>query len=126
MCVCLQLYNVVVDTEETGKQLLQKGHLRRRYTIIPLNKISSRSIPDGTVRKAQSLVRHRSLLLLSLSLSVSLLRLCLSLHLLNLLSHSHPSSLSLTTPFPSVFRSTYMYTVHDAYIVYVVMCACVW
>ena len=53
----LQLYNVVVDTEETGKQLLQKGGLRRRYTIIPLNKISSHSIPDNTTRKAQSLVR---------------------------------------------------------------------
>ncbi|CAI8055740.1 Structural maintenance of chromosomes protein 2 [Geodia barretti] len=51
-----RLYNVVVDTEETGKQLLQKGGLRRRYTIIPLNKISSHSIPDNTTRKAQSLV----------------------------------------------------------------------
>ena len=52
----LQLYNVVVDTEETGKQLLQKGGLRRRYTIIPLNKISSHSIPESTTRKAQNLV----------------------------------------------------------------------
>ena len=34
--LCVQLYNVVVDTEETGKQLLQKGKLKRRYTIIPL------------------------------------------------------------------------------------------
>jgi structural maintenance of chromosome 2 len=33
------LYNVVVDTESTGKQLLQNGNLRRRVTIIPLNKI---------------------------------------------------------------------------------------
>ena len=36
-----KLYNVVVDSEETGKQLLQKGALRRRVTIIPLNKIQS-------------------------------------------------------------------------------------
>ncbi|GAU36209.1 hypothetical protein TSUD_363640 [Trifolium subterraneum] len=34
-----KLYNVVVDTESTGKQLLQNGNLRRRVTIIPLNKI---------------------------------------------------------------------------------------
>ncbi|WZZ00461.1 hypothetical protein YC2023_072789 [Brassica napus] len=36
-----KLYNVVVDSEETGKQLLQNGALRRRVTIIPLNKIQS-------------------------------------------------------------------------------------
>ena len=52
----LQLYNVVVDNEETGKQLLEKGRLKRRFTIIPLNKIASRSISDDVVKKAQSLV----------------------------------------------------------------------
>ncbi|EOA12804.1 hypothetical protein CARUB_v10025763mg [Capsella rubella] len=36
-----KLYNVVVDSEDTGKQLLQNGALRRRVTIIPLNKIQS-------------------------------------------------------------------------------------
>ncbi|EOA23418.1 hypothetical protein CARUB_v10016600mg [Capsella rubella] len=36
-----KLFNVIVDTEDTGKQLLQKGDLRRRVTIIPLNKIQS-------------------------------------------------------------------------------------
>ncbi len=29
---------VVVDTEQTGKELLEKGKLRQRVTIIPLNK----------------------------------------------------------------------------------------
>uniref|UniRef100_A0A8C9Q6T2 Structural maintenance of chromosomes protein 2 n=1 Tax=Spermophilus dauricus TaxID=99837 RepID=A0A8C9Q6T2_SPEDA len=33
-----RLYNVVVDTEVTGKKLLEKGELKRCYTIIPLNK----------------------------------------------------------------------------------------
>ena len=56
-CYSLQLYNVVVDTEMTGKKLLQKGELKRRYTIIPLNKISARSIDDNVVRRAQSLVK---------------------------------------------------------------------
>lgn len=51
-----KLYNVVVDTEQTGKQLLQKGELRRRYTIIPLNKISARTIPNDVVKRAESLV----------------------------------------------------------------------
>ena len=56
----LQLYNVVVDSEQTGKQLLQKGELRRRCTIIPLNKISARAIDPSVVRKAENLVSHSS------------------------------------------------------------------
>ena len=56
LSLSLQLFNVVVDTEETGKQLLQKGKLKRRYTIIPLNKIASRSISGEAVKKAQALV----------------------------------------------------------------------
>ncbi|KAM9449577.1 structural maintenance of chromosomes protein 2 [Clarias gariepinus] len=51
-----RLYNVVVDTEVTGKKLLEKGELKRRYTIIPLNKISARTIDDGVVRTAKKLV----------------------------------------------------------------------
>ena len=51
-----QLYNIVVDTEDTGKQLLQKGQLKRRYTIIPLSKISARTISNDVVKKAQALV----------------------------------------------------------------------
>ncbi|PIK39131.1 putative structural maintenance of chromosomes protein 2 [Apostichopus japonicus] len=51
-----KLYNVIVDTEVTGKKLLQKGDLRRRYTIIPLNKIAARSINDKTVKAAQQVV----------------------------------------------------------------------
>jgi chromosome segregation ATPase len=53
-----QLFNVVVDTEETGKQLLQRGKLKRRYTIIPLNKIASRSISGEAVKRAQALVSN--------------------------------------------------------------------
>ncbi|XXG40098.1 hypothetical protein AAC387_Pa01g0897 [Persea americana] len=41
-----KLYNVVVDTESTGKQLLQNGNLQRRVTIIPLNKIQSHIVPQ--------------------------------------------------------------------------------
>ncbi|KAG6421867.1 hypothetical protein SASPL_118426 [Salvia splendens] len=49
-----KLFNVVVDTENTGKQLLQKGGLQRRITIIPLNKIQShpvsKRIQDAAVK----------------------------------------------------------------------------
>nr|XP_014344109.1 PREDICTED: structural maintenance of chromosomes protein 2-like [Latimeria chalumnae] len=51
-----RLYNVVVDTEVTGKKLLEKGELKRRYTIIPLNKIAARCLQPETVQMAKNLV----------------------------------------------------------------------
>lgn len=39
-----RLYNVVVDTEATGKALLQHGRLKRRVTLIPLNKVRIASV----------------------------------------------------------------------------------
>ncbi|CAL1601519.1 unnamed protein product [Knipowitschia caucasica] len=51
-----RLYNIVVDTEVTGKKLLEKGELQRRYTIIPLNKISARTLNDRVVSTAKNLV----------------------------------------------------------------------
>lgn len=41
ICAGGRLYNVVVDTAETSKQLIQNGRLRKRYTVIPLNKIKA-------------------------------------------------------------------------------------
>ncbi|KAL2003791.1 hypothetical protein VTN02DRAFT_2285 [Thermoascus thermophilus] len=41
ICAGGRLYNVVVDTADTGTQLLQHGKLRKRVTIIPLNKIAA-------------------------------------------------------------------------------------
>lgn len=40
-----------------GKKLLERGELQRRYTIIPLNKISARTLDDKVVNTAKSLVR---------------------------------------------------------------------
>uniref|UniRef100_A0A0E0CBS2 SMC hinge domain-containing protein n=1 Tax=Oryza meridionalis TaxID=40149 RepID=A0A0E0CBS2_9ORYZ len=51
-----RLYNVVVDTETTGKQLLQNGDLKRRVTIIPLNKIQTGTIPERVRQAARRLV----------------------------------------------------------------------
>uniref|UniRef100_A0A8C7JG28 Structural maintenance of chromosomes protein n=1 Tax=Oncorhynchus kisutch TaxID=8019 RepID=A0A8C7JG28_ONCKI len=55
-----KLYNVVVDTEVTGKKLLEKGELKRRYTIIPLNKISARTLNASVVNTAKSLVGEQN------------------------------------------------------------------
>ena len=55
--VCMfQLYFVITDTEETSKLLLQRGQLQQRCTIIPINRISGRSLDDKTVRLAQQVV----------------------------------------------------------------------
>ncbi|KZV38721.1 structural maintenance of chromosomes protein 2-1-like [Dorcoceras hygrometricum] len=51
-----KLFNIVVDTENTGKLLLQKGGLRRRVTIIPLNKIQNHPIPPRLQNAASRLV----------------------------------------------------------------------
>ncbi|WOL09777.1 structural maintenance of chromosomes protein 2-1-like [Canna indica] len=51
-----KLFNVVVDTESTGKQLLQHGELRRRVTIIPLNKIQTYIVPQRVQQAAARLV----------------------------------------------------------------------
>ncbi|PWA32684.1 hypothetical protein CCH79_00012405 [Gambusia affinis] len=77
-----RLYNIVVDTEVavrkdlmnmeikvfqkdsgtltrgsvTGKKILEKGELQRRYTIIPLNKISAKTLNDKVINAAKSLV----------------------------------------------------------------------
>lgn len=51
-----KLFNIVVDTEDTGKQLLQKGGLRKRVTIIPLNKIQTHPVPPRHQNAAVKLV----------------------------------------------------------------------
>ncbi|NXQ74125.1 SMC2 protein, partial [Quiscalus mexicanus] len=56
-----KLYNIIVDTEVTGKKLLEKGELKHRYTIIPLNKISARCVQEDIVKLAQSLAGHGNL-----------------------------------------------------------------
>ncbi|NWV14787.1 SMC2 protein, partial [Ptilonorhynchus violaceus] len=50
-----KLYNIVVDTEVTGKKLLEKGELKHRYTIIPLTRISAKCVREDTVKLAHSL-----------------------------------------------------------------------
>ncbi len=54
---------MVVDSGDTGKQLLEKGQLKRRVTIIPLNKIASKTLDAGVIKKAKDLVSNIFLLL---------------------------------------------------------------
>ncbi|KAF2484852.1 structural maintenance of chromosome protein 2 [Neohortaea acidophila] len=55
ICAGGRLYNVVVDSSSTGKELLDHGKLRRRVTIIPLDKISASRAPADRVAAAQKL-----------------------------------------------------------------------
>lgn len=55
VCAGGRLFFVIVDNEETGKALLEKGQLRRRVTIIPLSKIADHSISPNVVRQARSI-----------------------------------------------------------------------
>ncbi|KAI9812845.1 MAG: Structural maintenance of chromosomes protein 2 [Thelocarpon impressellum] len=66
ICAGGRLYNVVVDTEATGTQLLQKGKLRKRVTIIPLNKIAAFKASAEKIGAAQRLAPGKVDLALSL------------------------------------------------------------
>lgn len=66
ICAGGRLYNVVVDTEVTGTQLLKGGRLRKRVTIIPLNKISTFKASAQTIATAQRIAPGKVNLALSL------------------------------------------------------------
>ncbi|KAL3417306.1 RecF/RecN/SMC N terminal domain-containing protein [Phlyctema vagabunda] len=66
ICAGGRLYNVVVDTEVTGTQLLQNGKLRKRVTIIPLNKIASFRASAEKIGAAQRIAPGKVDLALSL------------------------------------------------------------
>lgn len=51
-----RLYNVVVADEVTGKKLLSHGKLKRRVTIIPLNKIKGRTADAAKIAAAKKTV----------------------------------------------------------------------
>ncbi|GJD10898.1 Structural maintenance of chromosomes protein 2-1 [Galdieria sulphuraria] len=50
-----KLYQVVVDTEQTAKRLLERGHLPRKVTIIPLNRIHSKVITQDKLQKIENI-----------------------------------------------------------------------
>ncbi|CUM57824.1 unnamed protein product [Debaryomyces tyrocola] len=66
VCAGGRLYNVIVDTSDAASQLLEKGELKKRVTIIPLDKISSRVIDDRSVKAAKTLCPNKVELALNL------------------------------------------------------------
>ncbi|VEU22070.1 DEKNAAC103086 [Brettanomyces naardenensis] len=54
VCAGGRLFNVVVDTQHTGAELLEHGKLRKRVTLIPLNKIHSKVLDPRKVSAAKS------------------------------------------------------------------------
>jgi structural maintenance of chromosome 2 len=66
ICAGGRLYNVVVDTEVTGTELLQNGKLKKRVTIIPLNKIAAFRASAEKIGAAQKIAPGKVDLALSL------------------------------------------------------------
>jgi structural maintenance of chromosome 2 len=66
ICAGGRLYNVVVDTEVTGTELLQNGKLKKRVTIIPLNKITAFKASAEKIGAAQNIAPGKVDLALSL------------------------------------------------------------
>lgn len=65
VCAGGRLYNVVVDDENVGSDLLKKGNLRKRVTIIPLNKINAHVASPATLNTVKK-VSDKTNLALSL------------------------------------------------------------
>ena len=66
ICAGGRLYNVVVDSADTGTQLLRNGKLKKRVTIIPLNKIAAFKASADKIGAAQRLAPGKVDLALSL------------------------------------------------------------
>lgn len=55
VCAGGRLFHVVVDTDASASELLQKGQLKRRVTIIPLNKIAANRLSVEKLNAAKVL-----------------------------------------------------------------------
>lgn len=58
-----RLFQVVVDTDSTANDLLKRGKLVRRVTILPLNKIKHEVLSHSKLQRAKSLERSTQLAL---------------------------------------------------------------
>ncbi|KAI9478463.1 MAG: hypothetical protein EXX96DRAFT_248991 [Benjaminiella poitrasii] len=66
ICAGGRLYNVVVENEKIGAELLDHGKLKRRWTLIPLNKIRGQKIPEQKISAAEEIAPGKVHLALSL------------------------------------------------------------
>lgn len=55
VCAGRKLFNIVVENENVGAQLLERGRLKRRVTIIPLTKIRANVVGNSKVELAKKL-----------------------------------------------------------------------
>lgn len=60
-----KLSNIVVADKDTGKLILEKGQLPRRYTFLPLDAIRGRDIDQQTFKNAERLVGRGNVFLAS-------------------------------------------------------------
>lgn len=51
-----KLYNVVVSDQETARALLEKGHLTRHTTFLPMDRIQGRALDRNKLKRAEELV----------------------------------------------------------------------
>jgi structural maintenance of chromosome 2 len=58
-----KLYNVVVEDEKIGKQILKEGDLTQRVTFIPLNQIKSTTISKELVQNSKNISKESDLAL---------------------------------------------------------------
>lgn len=59
VCAGGRLYNVIVENSDVASQLLERGQLRKRVTIIPLDKINARPVGVQTVEYAKKLCPNK-------------------------------------------------------------------
>lgn len=65
-CAGGRLYNIVVKTSEVASQLLERGRLRKRVTMIPLDKINPNVLGAAVVERAQQIAPGKVELALNL------------------------------------------------------------
>ncbi|KAF2076638.1 hypothetical protein CYY_002067 [Polysphondylium violaceum] len=60
ICAGGKLYNIIIDDDETGKALLAKGQLKRKVTLLPLNKIDGRALSNSVVDAAKKVSKNNA------------------------------------------------------------------
>ncbi|KAI5966920.1 SMC2 [Candida pseudojiufengensis] len=58
-CAGGRLYNVVVDTADVASQLLERGRLRKRVTMIPLDKINPNVVGTAVIERAHNIAPNK-------------------------------------------------------------------
>jgi structural maintenance of chromosome 2 len=53
-----KLMNVVVDSEQTSREILQSGHLKKRLTLLPLDRIQGKKVTNEQIREADSIAKR--------------------------------------------------------------------